>query len=91
MQWVIINAVDKIGDMGYSNSRVERLLQELIRKSVKVNTKRKLWGLIPHSAADCMHTLFPAYPEPQRDYHTNALVDPQDFLGKKTPRGSRNR
>ena len=62
---------------------VESLLREIVRRSVKVNTARKLWGIIPVWAATCLTHLFDGYPEPEQHPSTNELVNREKFTKRR--------
>jgi hypothetical protein len=87
VQDIVIGAVWKVRDIGLASPKVCGLLQDIIRKSVQVNSARKLWGVLPYHAADCLHELFPAYPEPKKHSSTNALLHAEAFTDspRKTP------
>ncbi|MBA4030002.1 MAG: hypothetical protein C0478_03775 [Planctomyces sp.] len=58
---------------------VESLLCDIVRRSVKVNSGRKLWGIIPVWAARCLSTLFNQYPKPIQHGSTNKLVNHEEY------------
>ena len=83
----VIKAIRAARDSGYAIGDVEKLLHAIIRKSVKVNKSRKLWGSVPYHVALCLHTVFNDYPERQLGYHGNRLKDPEPFMSQPASRG----
>ena len=79
MQDVVINAIWAARDSGCATNEVEKLLRTIVRKSIKVNENRKLWGIIPYHAADCLQTLFKNYPKPKWRESDNKLANTEKF------------
>ncbi len=80
-QGVVIDSIWAVRDHGPATPEIERLLQRSIRAACRasVDERREPWGSTPYQAADCLHRLFPGYPEPERDDETNALREWASF------------
>jgi hypothetical protein len=74
-----ISALMRVHDSRCRTPEVESLLQEIMRRSLKVNASRRLWGIIPAWTARCLHKLFKGYPEPQIHSSTNELLNRDDY------------
>jgi hypothetical protein len=83
MQTPTIDALMMLCEVGWRSHEVELLLCEIVRKSVKANAERKLWGIMPVWAARCLSCLFDGYPEPQQNSKTNALMNRDEFTRKR--------
>jgi hypothetical protein len=79
MQTPVIAALMLVCGSDQSTSEAESLLRAIVRRSVAVNSGRKLWGSIPVWAARCLSQLFPDYPEPKQDERTNELLNRDDY------------
>ncbi|YCM42272.1 hypothetical protein V2O64_13250 [Verrucomicrobiaceae bacterium 227] len=88
MQTPTIDVLMKVHKMDSCVPEAERLLREIVRRSVRTNDSRKLWGIIPVWAARCLHRHFTAYPEPRQDDRTNRLLNHCEFTNqRRTSRG----
>ena len=83
MQAPTIHVLIRIQNVSGCASEVEPLLHDILRRSVQVNTDRKLWGIIPVWAARCLFHLFEGYPEPKLHGSTNELVNRDEFSRKR--------
>ncbi|MEO1370421.1 MAG: hypothetical protein AAFX50_24840, partial [Acidobacteriota bacterium] len=79
MSSVVVGVLLSVYESSVFNPEVESLLQEIIRVSVRTNSERTLWGIIPVWSARCLNRLAD-YPEPQQDDSTNRLINDADFL-----------
>lgn len=80
---IVLKSIWLARDAGVATPEVEKLLREIVRRSVKANAGRKLWGTNPYHAAKCLHELFEGYPEPEMGYHDNAFRESEAFLKKR--------
>jgi hypothetical protein len=85
MQSISVGAIWRVRDIGFKSDRIEAMLQQIIRTACTTNSKRKLWGILPKHAADCLHLLFKGYPKPDWDGKTNRLLDAERF--QSSPEG----
>ncbi|MEQ8634769.1 hypothetical protein [Gimesia maris] len=81
VQDIVVGAVWKINEMNVATTLVEGLLHAIVYESVEANENRRLWGIIPYHTACCLYDLFEGYPKPLWNEKTNALNNPQAYLG----------
>lgn len=74
-----ISALMRVHDSRCRSAEVESLLHEIMRRSLKVNASRRLWGIIPAWTARCLHKLFKGYPEPKIHSSTNELINRDEY------------
>lgn len=79
---IVFSALELVEDAGVATPEVEKLLVEIVRRGIKANAGRKLWGTTPYHAAQCLHELFDGYPEPKKGDSNNELRKPEAFLKK---------
>ena len=82
MQDPTIKALRLVHDSRHATPEVESLLRDILRRSIPVNTRRKLWGIIPAWSARCLARLFKKkYPMPKLHDSTNELLNRDDYAG----------
>ena len=74
--------IHKVDEMEHATPEVEKLLRQLVTKSVQANKGRKLSGAAGFFAARTLFNLFQNYPCPELG-DDNSLVDPTPFVGAK--------
>lgn len=79
-QQPIFEAMCLVEDSGQSTAEVKKLLVQILKKSLKVNSSRRLWGRTPVLTSRCLHALFAGYPEPNEDLTNFTLKHPEAFL-----------
>jgi hypothetical protein len=82
MQTPTIDALMKVHESDCHAHEAELLLREIVRRSVKANAGRRLWGIMPMWAARCLFHLFEGYPEPKQNDRTNELLNRDEFTRK---------
>lgn len=83
MQTPTIDVLMKVYEMDSCVPEAEKLLREIVRRSVRTNDSRKLWGIMPVWAARCLHRHFNSYPEPRMDDRTNRLLNHPEFTNRR--------
>ena len=83
MQTPTVHALMKVCESSCHAREAELLLRDIVRRSIKVNADRKLWGIIPVWAARCLFRLFEGYPEPKTKDSTNELLNRDEFIKKR--------
>lgn len=80
---IVTTLLYRFGELGVANAEIEKLLQEILRKSLQANAGRKrMWGETPHKACFELHDLSKKYPRPDYDYETNIVANASVFLSK---------
>jgi len=82
MQTPTIGVLMMLRELGCCTHEAELLLRDIVRRSVKANGDRKLWGIMPMWAARCLFQLFEGYPEPKQNDRTNELLNRDEFTKK---------
>lgn len=82
MQTPTIGALMMVRESGYRTRETELLLRDIVRRSVKANVGRRLWGIVPMWGARCLFGLFEGYPEPEQNDRTNELMNRNEFTKK---------
>ncbi len=82
MQTPTINALMLVRESSCHTLEVESLLRDILRRSIKANDGRKLWGIMPVWTARCLSTLFEHYPNPIQHESTNALVNHVEYTNQ---------
>lgn len=78
----IFDAIHAVFQSSVTTPEAEKLLNEIVRKSIKANAKRKLWGTTPAWAARCLHKHFSGYPQPSVGDSDNRLKNAEAFVKK---------
>ncbi len=86
MQTPTIDVLMNVHQMQSCVPEAERLLREIVRRSVGANESRRLWGIMPVWAARCLHRHFTGYPEPRQDDRTNRLLNNCEFTNQRRTR-----
>lgn len=76
----VMYAIWTVRDSGCATSEVKSLLRAILRKAIKANEGRTLWGTLPRHTADCLFKLFDGYPEPTQNSGNNRLMNAEAFL-----------
>ena len=79
-QRVILNLFWKVRESGIASPKMERLLKEYVATSHRVNLNEEFASTLTRHAANCLHTLFPAYPATEVCEDTNRLLNIADFI-----------
>ena len=82
MQRPTIDALMLVRNSSCRTPEVEKLLCQILQKSVQANSDRKLWGIMPLWTARCLSKLFDHYPELKQNESTNELVNRDEYLSK---------
>lgn len=83
MQTPTIRALMLVRDSSCHSPDAEVLLCDILRRSIKANADRKLWGIMPVWAARCLSKLADKYPQPIQHASTNELVNRENYTGKR--------
>lgn len=83
MQGPTIDALMKVHESDCGAREAELLLRDVVRRSVKANASRRLWGIMQLWAARCLFRLFEGYPEPKQNESTNELLNRDEFTAKR--------
>ena len=78
---VLEQMIHKVDDLESATPEIEKLLRQVVTKSVKVNQGRKVCGSAGFFAAQALFNLFETYPCPELG-DDNSLVDPKPFSGQ---------
>lgn len=84
MQDPAIKALRLVHDSRHATPEVEALLRDILRRSILVNSRRKLWGIIPAWSARCLSRLFKKkYPAPKLHESTNELLNHDAYVATR--------
>ena len=78
--YVVLEAIWFVKEAGCATKEIKKLLQAILRKSLKANEGRRLWGTLPREAAACIGKLFEGYPFADGHDSGNHLMNPEPFL-----------
>jgi hypothetical protein len=84
MQDPAIKSLRLVHDSRHATPVVESLLGDILRRSILVNSRRKLWGIIPAWSAGCLSRLFKKkYPTPKLHESTNELLNRDEYVANR--------